>query len=57
MVPRKQMDDIFDEIITTDWVKDSEVVTKIIQEYEKLNEKCDRVILKIKERKQRQKKI
>lgn len=57
MENRKQIDQIFDKILTTDWVNgDTDSVDELVHNYEQLNEKCDKVISKIKERKERKKK-
>jgi hypothetical protein len=49
MHARKQLATVIDQIVTSEKVE--EVETSTIDEYKKLNEKCDTVITKIKTRK------
>ena len=51
MHSRKQLAKVIDQIITSEQEEVSEVETATIDEYKKLNEKCDTVITKIKNRK------
>lgn len=57
MEHRKQITGIVDKIIATEWVNgDTDSVDELIHSYEELNEKCDKVISRIKERKERKRK-
>lgn len=56
MESRKQSDSIFNRIINIEWTS-SDTVAEIIRDYERLNEKCDQIISKIKDRKQKKNKI
>lgn len=51
MHSRKQLASVIDQIITSEQEQVSEVEASTIDEYKKLNEKCDTVITKIKTRK------
>lgn len=51
MHSRKQLANVIDQILTSEEEKVSEVEASTIDEYKKLNEKCDTVITKIKNRK------
>jgi len=54
---RKQITDIVNRIIVTEWINgDTDSVDELVQSYEKLNEKVDSVMSKIKERKEQKKK-
>lgn len=55
MNPQNQLDTVLDTIVSIDWVKDKELLSQIIADYERLNKKCDQVILKIRERKSKHK--
>ena len=57
MEHRKQITDIVNKIITTEWINgDTDSVDELVQSYEELNEKVDLVMSKIKERKEQKKK-
>lgn len=57
MEHRKQITDIVNQIITTEWINgDTDSVDELVQSYEELNEKVDLVMSKIKERKEKKKK-
>lgn len=57
MEKRKQIVDIVNKILLTDLIDgDTDSVDELVHNYEELNKKCDKVILKIKERKKKQKK-
>ena len=51
MHSRKRLANVIDQIITSEQEQVSEVEASTIDEYKKLNEKCDTVITKIKARK------
>ena len=51
MHSRKQLANVIDQILTTEQEQVAEVEAATIDEYKKLNEKCDTVITKIKTRK------
>lgn len=51
MHSRKRLASVIDQILTTEKEQVSEVEASTIDEYKKLNEKCDTVITKIKTRK------
>jgi hypothetical protein len=51
MHSRKRLASVIDQIITSEQEQVSEVEASTIDEYKKLNEKCDTVITKIKTRK------
>lgn len=51
MHSRKQLATVIDQILTTEKEQVTEVEAATIDEYKKLNEKCDTVISKIKTRK------
>ena len=55
MHSRKQLATVIDQIITSEQEKVAEVEASTIDEYKKLNEKCDTVITKIKTRKGKKK--
>jgi galactitol-specific phosphotransferase system IIB component len=50
MYPRKQLAEVIENIITTEEVE-AEIEAAIVEDYKKLNDKCDIVISKIKSRK------
>ena len=57
MEHRKQITDIVNKIISTEWINgDTDSVDELVQSYEELNEKVDLVMSKIKERKEQKKK-
>lgn len=51
MHSRKRLATVIDQIITSEQEQVKEVEASTIDEYKKLNEKCDTVITKIKNRK------
>lgn len=56
MTHDKQFDSILNKIIDTDWLNgDTESVDELIHSYEELNQKCDEIISKIKNRKSKKK--
>lgn len=57
MHSRKQLATVIDTIITSEQEKVAEVEASTIDEYKKLNEKCDDVITKIKTRKGKKKTV
>ena len=57
MEHRKQITDIVNKIIATEWINgDTDSVDELVHSYEELNEKVDLVMSKIKERKEQKKK-
>lgn len=53
---RKQLNSVIDKIIQTDSAEIEEVKPELIDDYKKLNDKCDDVIFKIKTRKSKKEK-
>lgn len=51
MHSRKQLATVIEQVLTSEQEQVSEVEAATIDEYKKLNEKCDTVITKIKNRK------
>ncbi len=51
MHSRKQLAKVIDQILTTEQEQVEELETTTVDDYKKLNEKCDAVIGKIKNRK------
>jgi hypothetical protein len=56
MHSRKRLANVIDEIITLETKQLEEVETSIVDDYKKLNDKCDATIGKFKNRKSRKKK-
>lgn len=51
MHSRKRLATVIDQILTTEEKQVNEVETSTVDDYKKLNDKCDAVISKIKDRK------
>lgn len=53
-MPRsKQLAEVIDQIIDTDPTIEQDIEPVIVEDYKKLNDKCDQVIMKIRKRKKR----
>ena len=56
MEHRKQITNIVNQIIASEWINgETDSVDELVQSYEKLNEKVDLVMSKIKDRKTKEK--
>jgi len=55
MHSRKRLANVIDQIITTEKEQLEEVESSIVEDYKKLNDKCEATIVKIKDRKGKKK--
>jgi hypothetical protein len=56
MASNEQIDSIFNKIISNDWLNgETKSMNELIHSYEELNQKCDEIISKIKNRKSKKK--